>query len=412
VRGVVDARRVLVAPDAFGGTLSARAAAEAIAAGWADIEPAARLRLQPLSDGGPGFLEALEGAPGGRRVPVRATDALGRPCVADILLTGSPGEGPRTAWLEMARVAGLDQLAPAERDPRRTSTLGVAALVRAALAAGVERIVLGCGGSATHDGGAGLLTGLGVAVLDGHGAPVPPGAAGLAAVGTVDLTGLDPRLAEVDLVLASDVDNPLLGPSGAAAVFARQKLAPADAAGAAPLLAAWERSTAAWAERAEAAFGAPGARDRPGAGAAGGLGFAILLLGGRRAAGFGLVADRVGLAAALGDCDVVVTGEGRLDASTLRGKVVDGVLRAAAEQSVQVVVVAGQADPAVAGALGARGVTVATLAERAGLPAAALADAPRWARAAAAGAAQRVERADGGRNHAATRPADAVREVQ
>jgi glycerate kinase len=209
--------RVVLAPDGFGGTLSARAAAEAMAAGWRSRAPGDELLLRPLSDGGPGFVEVLSAArPGARLVTAVVEDPLGRPVPAAVLVDDG------SAWVESAQACGLHLLAPAERDPRRTSTSGVGQLLVAALDAGARRVVVGLGGSGTNDGGAGMLAALGLVAVDDAGAPLPPGGAALSRCAGV--TGrLDPRLADLELVAATDVDAPLLGLRGASAVFGPQK---------------------------------------------------------------------------------------------------------------------------------------------------------------------------------------------
>lgn len=302
-----------MAPDKFGGTLSAASAAEAVAAGWHRGAADAVVDEVPLSDGGPGFVDVLHNSLGGELLPVTVRDPLGRPVPGAVLVVG------QTAYVESAQACGLHLLAADERNPMNTSTYGVGQLVAAALDAGAKRIVVGLGGSATNDGGRGLLDALGLREV-AHGELLQ-----------VDRTGLDPRLADVELVAASDVDNPLLGPSGASVVFGPQK-------GATPqtveLLEArmrvWARSVA------------PSLAERPGAGAAGGLGYALFVLGAQRASGVQLVMDAVGLTRRAGTADLVVTGEGRLDDQSLRGKVVSGVAAVAGDAGRRLVVLAGQ----------------------------------------------------------------------
>jgi len=318
--------RVVVAPDGFGGTLSALEAARAIAAGWSAAAPGDRLELAPLSDGGPGFVEVLAAAlPDARLVPVEVEDPLARPVDALFLLDGT------TAYVESAQACGLHLLAPAERDPTRTTTYGVGQLLAAARDAGATRVVVGLGGSATNDGGAGLLAALGVARLDASGRRLPPGGAALR-----DLARLDgmPDLA-VELVAATDVDAPLLGLHGASAVFGPQKGASREDV--ALLDGALER----WTDALEAHLGRP-VRDLPGAGAAGGMGAALFALGATREPGIALVQRLVGLQRRVAAAHLVVTGEGTFDFSSLRGKVVSGVAEAAAAEAVPCLVLAGQ----------------------------------------------------------------------
>ncbi|SCL68900.1 glycerate kinase [Micromonospora citrea] len=323
--------RVLLCPDKFAGTLSAPEVADAVAAGWHEVAPGDDLLARPLSDGGPGFLDVLADALGGRRIPVRTVDPLGRPTAGEILLT----DDGATAWLESAQACGLHLLDPAERDPKATTSYGLGVLVVAAVEAGARTVVIGLGGSATNDGGAGMLTALGVTPLDEAGRALPYGGAALAA--TVALDGA-PRLREARLVAATDVDNPLLGLHGASSVFGPQK--GADRADVLLLDAALERFAAVL-ER-----DLPGCPDRlgalPGGGAAGGLGAAVLALGGRCESGIGLVTGAIGLDAALDTVDLVITGEGSFDHQSLRGKVVAGVAGAARDRGLPCVVLAGR----------------------------------------------------------------------
>jgi glycerate kinase len=315
--------RVLVAPDSFGGTLTAVEAADAIAAGFRSVDPTLELRLAPLSDGGPGFVDVLANAFGGERRRHTVRGPLGDPAGADVVVHDG------TAYVEAAQAAGLHLLSDADRDPRRTTSYGVGQLVAAA-APGVRRVVVGLGGTATNDGGAGLWAALG-AQPD---VPLAGGGAALAELTEV----LPPHALNVSLVAATDVDNPLLGPNGAAAVYGPQKGADREA------VLDLDDALRRWADVVEAVTAQPGLRNRPGAGAAGGLGFGLLALGAGVASGFEIVADAVDLTAALMEADLVVTGEGSLDAQSLRGKVVAGVARRAQEFGVPCVVVAGRAE--------------------------------------------------------------------
>jgi glycerate kinase len=343
--------RVLVCPDKFAGTLSAVAAADAIAEGWRSAAPADEVTTRPLADGGPGFLEVLAAAmrrAGSHhyRVPVAAVDPLGRPAAAEVLVSGD------TAYVESAQACGLHLLAEAERDPRRTTSYGLGVLIAVAAETGARRVVVGLGGSATNDGGAGLLAALGAAPADAAGLVLPYGGAAL-----VEVAGLSgpPVLRPVELVAATDVDNPLTGPAGASAVFGPQKGA---SEGDVALLDAALGRLARVLE--DALVGCPpGLAALPGGGAAGGLGAALLALGGRCESGIGLVWRLCGLDAALADADLVITGEGSFDAQSLRGKVVAGVAGAARERGVPCLVLAGRVsvvedDAAAAGVTTAR----------------------------------------------------------
>jgi len=334
---------VLIAPDCFTGTLSAAQAAEAIAEGWRRSAPDDDLTLQPLSDGGPGFLDVLTAALSGATVSVTVADPLRRPVPAAILMVDSGVT--RTAYIESAQACGLHLLSEGERNPMVTSTYGVGELIDAAVAGGATRVVVGLGGSGTNDGGAGMLAALGAGDPDALGS----GGATLGELADDALEGLRlvrERLHSVELVLATDVDSPLLGFHGASAVFAAQK-------GATPEMA----------QQLEAALGSftqvvgrvvPVSRDlltgkeirlerEPGAGAAGGLGYGLLLLGGHRVSGVQAVLDAVGFDALVQTADLVVTGEGTFDWQSLRGKVVSGVAEAALAKAKPTVVIAGQA---------------------------------------------------------------------
>ncbi|GEC21680.1 hypothetical protein PHY01_39630 [Pseudonocardia hydrocarbonoxydans] len=345
--------RVVVAPDSFGGTLSATAAAEAVAEGWRRSAPGDVLTLLPLADGGTGFVDVLHTARGGTWHERTVTGPLGAPVAARWLELGG------VAYVESAAACGLHLVAG--RTPhtaRRASTRGVGELIADARDAGVTEVVVGLGGSATTDGGAGMLAALGAVAVDAAGRPLPDGApsgaAGLAAA---------PDLGGVRLVAAADVDNPLLGPHGAAAVFGPQK--GADEAAVAELDAA----LAAFADLLPREV-----RDDPGAGAAGGLGAALLALGARRVSGAGLVRELVGLDAALDAADLAVTGEGSFDWQSLRGKLVTTVARGAADRGIPCLVLAGQVSVGRREA-GAAGVDSAySVADDAGGVAASLAD--------------------------------------
>ncbi|MFY1595310.1 glycerate kinase [Micromonospora sp. WMMD737] len=323
--------RVLLCPDKFAGTLPAPQVADAVATGWREVAPGDDLLVRPLSDGGPGFIDVLSDALGGRRLPVPTVDPLGRPTTGEILLT----DGGATAWLESAQACGLHLLDAAERDPKTTSSYGLGVLVAAAVEAGARTVVIGLGGSGTNDGGAGMLTALGVTPLDATGQALPYGGGALGAADALDGA---PRLRGARLVAATDVDNPLLGLHGASNVFGPQK--GADRADVLLLDAALERFAAVL-ER-----DLPGCPERlgalPGGGAAGGLGAAVLALGGHCESGIGLVTRAIGLDVTLDEVDLVITGEGSFDHQSLRGKVVAGVAGAARDRGVPCVVVAGR----------------------------------------------------------------------
>jgi glycerate 2-kinase len=321
--------RVVVAPDSFGGTLSALAAAESIATGWRRAAPDDDLRLLPLADGGTGFVEVLHAALGGTWHELEVTGPLGEPVAARWLRIGD------TAYLESAAACGLHFVPRERRIPEvagTTTSRGLGELVAHARDAGVAEVVVGLGGSASTDGGAGMLAALGAVPVDDAGAPLPDGGFALARCarldGAVALGGLR-------LVAAADVDNPLLGSHGAAAVFGPQK--GADDAAVAQLDAALAR----FADVLAAAFGVD-VREQEGAGAAGGLGAALLACGARRVSGAGLVRELVGLDAELDKAQLVITGEGSFDWQSLRGKLVTAVARGAADRGLPCLVLAGQ----------------------------------------------------------------------
>src|SRR4051794_4312613 len=343
--------RVVVAVDSFGGSMTALEAAQAVADGWCQVAPDDVLDLAPVSDGGPGFVDVLATPLDATRLPCSGTGPHGRPCAASVLMHGG------TAYVESAQAIGLHLLADSERDPRRTTSYGVGELVAAALAAGAGRVIVGLGGSGTNDGGAGAWAALGGA------ADVDLGAGGAVLAGLGDLHA---PIVDAELVAATDVDNPLLGPNGASAVFGPQK--GADRAAVLDLDDALGR----WAEVVERVTGRDGVRDQPGAGAAGGLGFGLLALGGRRAPGFGLVADAVGLGERIGSVDLVIAGEGAFDATSLRGKAVAGVAGLAQAAGVPCVVLAGRVEVGRRDAAAAGVEEAYAISDVAGSPAAAL----------------------------------------
>lgn len=321
--------KVVLAPDSFKESMSAAQAVAAMARGVRTVLPDAECVEVPMADGGEGTADALVAALGGQWRTVASTDALGRPIEAAYGLSGG------LAVVEVAAAVGIGLVAPAERDVARSSSLGVADLIRDALGAGATRLVVGLGGSATTDGGAGLLAGLGVRWLDADGNALSPTPAGLAALDHADVSGLDPRLAAVAIELASDVTNPLLGTEGAAAVFGPQKGA---TPGQVPVLDA----TLARIADALVAAGLPDVRDLPGSGAAGGLGAAFLALGARMRRGVEVVAEAAHLEEAVAGADLVLTGEGSLDRQTLSGKTPAGVADVAARHGVPVIAFAGR----------------------------------------------------------------------
>ncbi|QIG42501.1 glycerate kinase [Nocardioides anomalus] len=310
--------RVLVAPDKFAGTLSAVEAAEAVAAGWRGARPDDELDLAPMSDGGPGFVDVLHEALGGELLAVTVRGPHGAPTPATVLLADA------TAYVESAQACGLHLTE--KKGPEEATSYGVGELVAAAVDAGAATVVLGLGGSGTTDGGAGMLAALG-ATAD---VPLDAGAAGLAGVGTVDVAAARARVAGVRLVAASDVDNPLTGLFGAAKTFGPQKGIPDERL---PAVDGLLEEYAATLDRRVAL--------EKGAGAAGGLGYAALVLGATREPGIGLVVEAVGLAERARRADLVITGEGAFDFSSRAGKVPHGVAGVAEQALRPCVVLAG-----------------------------------------------------------------------
>ncbi len=335
---------VLIAPDSFKGSLSSVDVARALAAGWSRARGGDTVLLAPLGDGGEGTIHAIEAAGGWTRQSVVAASPVG----VDLTALWLRSEDGQRAYVELAEASGLSRVSTAVRSPMEATTLGTGQVLCAVLDAGIREITLGIGGSATTDGGAGILEALG-AVDDGD---------------RVDLSGLDERLGEVSLEIACDVSNPLLGEHGAAATYGPQK-------GATPeQVAQLDARLAAWADRLEAATGRS-ERDTPGAGAAGGTGFGLLALTDRFRSlrlrpGVELVIEATGFDDKLGRADLVITGEGRIDAQTAFGKTALGVARRAAAAGRPCIAVGGGVEPEGIAALGELGVTVVSVAERPG----------------------------------------------
>lgn len=327
--------KVVCAPDSYKEALSAVDAAAALARGVRGVLPSADVVELPVADGGEGTTETLMAAMGGQLIAVDITDALGRPRTAELGWVASE----RLAVVDVAQGAGLHHIEVELRDPYRSCSSGVGHLVSAALDLDPRRVVIGLGGSATNDGGAGMISALGGRLLDSNRRPVTPTPEGMNNVASLDLSELDPRLAGVEVILASDVTNPLLGPDGATAVFGPQKgVTPARV----PVI---ETVLAGWADVLETATGRE-VRDLPGAGAAGGLGAAFLALtGATLRPGLDVVAEAVGLEEAVRDADLVLTGEGRIDGQTRFGKTPWGVAEIARRHGVPVVMLGGEVRP-------------------------------------------------------------------
>jgi glycerate kinase len=334
---------VLIAPDSFKGSLTSVEVARALADGWAKARPDDALLLSPLADGGEGTLVAIEAAGGWEWQATAATDPIGRPIQARWLRSLDGDRGV----VELAEASGLSRLAADERDPLGATTRGTGEVIRAAIDAGVRRITLGIGGSATSDGGAGILEALG---------------ARFGSDGSADLSGLDPRIGDVALRVACDVTNPLLGERGAAATYGPQKGATVDD------VAVLEARLARFADALEAATGRR-ERETPGAGAAGGTGFALLNLADRFGSvdllpGVELVMDETDLAGKLATADLVITGEGRIDEQTAYGKTALGVARRAAGAGIPCIAVGGGVTPEGIAGLALLGAVVVPVTER------------------------------------------------
>ena len=327
--------KIVVAPQAFKGTLSAGRAADAMGEAALAVYPHADVVRCPVADGGDGTLDALIEATGGAYHNVETTGPLGEPVVAR---WGSLGDG-HTAVVETAQACGLALLPTNVRDPLRATTYGVGAIIRAALDAGYRRIILGIGGSATNDGGAGLAASLGVRLLQEDGSPMPLGGAGLLGLAGIDASALEPRLREADLVIATDVTNVLCGSAGASATFGPQKGASLDD------VAMLDRALGRMADVVRRDLGVDVA-SIAGGGAAGGMGAGLVaFLGARIAWGADIVAEAVGFDARLSGASLVITGEGRLDWQTAYHKAPAVVANRAFERGIPVLGVGGSLGP-------------------------------------------------------------------
>ncbi len=328
---------MVVAPGAFKGSLPAKDVAEALAEGVRQVWPEARVTLLPLSDGGDGWLESMVSAADGSFVDVTVRGPLGDQVDARYGMLDSGGDP--TAVIEMATASGLVLVPKDRRDPCRTTTYGTGELIRDALDRGAQRLLVGIGGSATNDGGAGMAAALGARLTNRSGDELPPGGAALADLHHVDLSGLDPRLQDVEIVVANDVENPLLGEDGAASVYGPQK-------GATPeVVRRLDDALSHFADVVEEAVGRQ-LRHEPGAGAAGGLGFGLMAFcGAALRPGVELALDSLDADRVLEDASLVITAEGMVDSQTLAGKLPVGVARRARRHGVPVVAIGGAVAP-------------------------------------------------------------------
>ena len=340
---------IVVAPDKFKGSLTALEAARALAAGASRALPTAECRICPMADGGEGTVDTFVER-GAQRLSANVRGPRGEPVAAAFAFQGD------TAVLEMSSASGLQLLTPAQRDPTRSNTLGTGELILAALDTGARRLICGLGGSATNDAGTGMLRALGVRFLDERGRAIDRDVLHFDRLASIDVCNLDRRLRSATIDVACDVDNPLCGPDGATRTFAAQKGATAEQ------IERLERVLQHIARIAAATLG----RDRsnvPGAGAAGGLGFAFdAFLGGRLERGVDIIARACGLDTMLEHASLCLTGEGKIDMQTLHGKTVDGVARLAATYGVRTIAFGGQIEDDAAAALRERGIETVPIA--------------------------------------------------
>ncbi|MCA0757182.1 glycerate kinase [Paenibacillus sp. N4] len=326
--------KIIIAPDSFKGSISAQDLCESIRGGIEAVVPSAEAVELPMADGGEGTLDALIYATKGTKCECEVKDPLGRPVKASY---GIMGDG-QTVMIEMAQASGLTLLQESDRNPLITSSYGTGELIRRALRAGYRKFVVGLGGSATNDGGAGMLRALGASFTDESGAQIPEGGAGLAQLSAIDLSGLDSAVRESAFRIAGDVTNPLCGPSGASSVFGPQKGATEEMV---------RRLDEALNRYGEVLLQVTGTdvRQMPGSGAAGGMGAALLaVLQAESGSGIDLVMEAVDFEDKLQGASMVITGEGRLDRQTLSGKVIAGICRKARANQIPVIALCGRMD--------------------------------------------------------------------
>ena len=324
---------IVVAPQSLKGSLDAQEVGQAIAEGIRRVWSNADIRVVPVADGGEGTVQALVAATGGKVMRVLVTGPLVEQVVANYGMLG--GDQSETAVIEMAAAAGLPLVPPGQRDPRKSTTRGVGEMMQAAMAAGAKRLLIGIGGSATNDGGAGMAQALGVQLLDDQGNELPVGGAALAHLARIDVTNLDPRLKDMEIQVASDVTNPLCGPEGATAVYGPQKGATPD------MVRELDAALAHYGELLRRDVGAD-VMNAPGAGAAGGLGAGLLAFAhAHLVPGAHLVLKTLDFATTIKGAALVLTAEGRLDSQTAYGKAVGAVAQVAKAAGARVVALAG-----------------------------------------------------------------------
>lgn len=331
--------KIVVASDSFKGSLTSLQVAQSVEKAVNEVCPSCEVIKVNVADGGEGTMEALHQILGGRKETVEVADPLGRPVMASYVIS----EDKKTAVLEMSAASGLTLLAPEERDPSKTSTIGTGELIRDALDKGCRRFLIGIGGSATNDAGMGMLHALGYRFLDACGAELNPVGASMICVESIDVSSRHQALYEAEFIVACDVRSPLYGPDGASHIFAPQKGADKD------MVEALDNGLRHFAEVSRAAMGYDHAY-MEGSGAAGGLGFAFMqFLGARLEMGVDVVLDAIHFDQIIEDADLVITGEGRIDSQTLTGKTPYGVARRAARYGIPVIVLAGQVDSSASG---------------------------------------------------------------
>ncbi|WP_042464121.1 glycerate kinase [Neobacillus dielmonensis] len=323
--------KIVIAPDSFKESLSALEAAESIERGFKRVIPDAEYVKVPMADGGEGTVQSLVDATGGQIISKTVTGPLGEPVEAFFGILGNK----TTAVIEMAAASGIHLVPAEQRNPLVTTTRGTGELITAALDHGVDHIIIGIGGSATNDGGAGMAKALGAKLLDQNGAEIEEGGGALGCLDSINLSEFDPRLSHVKIEVACDVDNPLTGEKGASAIFGPQKGADQQ------MVALLDQNLAHYAAVIERDLG-KNINDVPGAGAAGGLGGGLLaFMSAELKRGVDIVIEATGLSSIVEDADLVITGEGKIDGQTIFGKTPIGVAKTAKKHGIPVVGIAG-----------------------------------------------------------------------
>jgi len=325
---------IIIAPDSFKECLSAKEVAINISEGIRNVMPGATLRQMPISDGGEGILDVLLDGVGGKRIAVEVRDPLSRRINSHYGILGDN----RTAIIEMAKASGLELLKEEEKNPLTTSTYGTGQLIKDALDKGCKKIIIGIGGSATNDGGAGMIRALGDKFLDKNGKDIPEGGGALNELDHIDLSGFDQRIENIEVVVACDVSNPLTGPKGASMVYGSQK------GGSMEELQVLDKNLEYYASVIKKELKIDIA-NMPGAGAAGGTGAALMaFMDGKLENGINLILKTLGMEQFMKKADLVITGEGKIDEQTLHGKTISGIAKMAREHNVPVIVITGKVE--------------------------------------------------------------------